>query len=140
MVIFTILIYTLTFSSLREDAFNDLSYLMKEAPIEASEPSQRHEGTLMRKPLNEIALLLLGAIRLYQIFISTQDMPACNFIPTCSNFGLQAIRRFGPLKGLLLTSDRLQRCHGLAHLYAGTVYEVDETTGKLKDPPERYGR
>lgn len=37
--------------------------------------------------------------------------PACRYIPTCSEFALQAIRRYGPWKGAWLALKRLLRCH-----------------------------
>lgn len=138
MVSLMILTYALVTLSVREESLNEVEYLMRAAPIGMKAEDHQRPGSPGIKPLNEPSLLMLGGIRFYQLFISSQDMPVCNFIPTCSNFSFQAIRRFGPIKGLLLTSDRLQRCHGLAHLYAGTIYEVDQSSGKLKDPVERY--
>ena len=80
---------------------------------------------------NELEILALGALRLYQLFISTQDRPSCMFTPTCSNYALQAIRRYGLLRGVLMASDRFQRCNG----WGRELYPVDPATGKLYDPP-----
>lgn len=132
-----ILVYALVALSAREESLKDIKHLLKAAPIEVKGEYHRSRSDMIGLH-NELSLLMLGGIRFYQIFISSQDMPVCNFIPSCSNFAFQAIRRFGPIKGALLTSDRLQRCHSLAHLYAGTIYKVDETGGRLKDPIERY--
>jgi len=78
--------------------------------------------------------LLLGAIKFYQLFISTQDTPACNFIPSCSQFGAEAIRQFGVIRGILLTSDRLQRCNGMSV----SRYQIDYKSGKFLDPVQLY--
>lgn len=81
-----------------------------------------------------IKLLLIGAIRFYQLFISPQDTPVCNFVPSCSQFGAEAIGRLGVLRGILLTSDRLQRCNGMST----SRYQIDYRSGKLVDPVQLY--
>ena len=53
---------------------------------------------------------LLGAIRFFQEYISPADGPRCQFSPTCSAYGHQAIHRHGPWLGVLMTADRLMRC------------------------------
>lgn len=53
---------------------------------------------------------LLGAIRFFQEYISPTDGARCQFSPTCSAFGHQAIHRHGPWLGVLMTADRLMRC------------------------------
>lgn len=57
--------------------------------------------------------LLIGIIRFYQIVISPLKPPTCRFYPTCSHYGLEAIQRFGPLKGGWLTVKRILKCHPL---------------------------
>ena len=58
-----------------------------------------------------IQKLLLGIIRFYQVAISPLKPPACRFYPTCSHYGLEALKRFGPLKGSYLTLIRILKCH-----------------------------
>ena len=55
--------------------------------------------------------LLLAAIRAYQLMISPWTLPSCRFTPTCSEFARQAIATFGVIRGLVLTTRRLLRCH-----------------------------
>lgn len=50
-------------------------------------------------------------IRLYQRTISPLLGPTCRFHPSCSNYALEALRRFGLLRGGWLTARRLARCH-----------------------------
>lgn len=47
----------------------------------------------------------------FQQWISVQDGPNCAFRPTCSAYGRRAIREHGPLRGVVLTADRLTRCN-----------------------------
>lgn len=55
--------------------------------------------------------VLVGMFRFYQTFISPLKPPSCRFYPTCSNYGVQAVERFGVLKGSWLTIKRLAKCH-----------------------------
>jgi len=49
-------------------------------------------------------------IRFYQIVISPMFPSCCRYTPTCSEYGLQAVRRYGLLKGSWLTFKRILRC------------------------------
>ena len=55
--------------------------------------------------------VLLALIRFYRSAISPHTAPRCKYIPTCSQYGLEAIERFGVLKGLGLTVWRVLRCN-----------------------------
>lgn len=55
--------------------------------------------------------LALGLIRFYQRFISPGLPASCRFYPTCSQYGYEAIARYGIIRGGLLTLRRLLRCH-----------------------------
>ncbi|WP_433743933.1 membrane protein insertion efficiency factor YidD [Falsibacillus pallidus] len=55
--------------------------------------------------------LFLKLIRFYQKFISPIKPPSCRFHPTCSHYGLEAVQRFGALKGGWLTIKRIGKCH-----------------------------
>jgi uncharacterized protein len=55
----------------------------------------------------------IGIIRFYQVVISPLKPPTCRFYPTCSHYGLEAITRFGPLKGGWLTIVRILKCQPL---------------------------
>lgn len=58
-----------------------------------------------------IKSMLIGIILFYQRYISRFTPPTCRFYPTCSHYGLEAIKRYGPLKGSWLTVKRLVKCH-----------------------------
>lgn len=55
--------------------------------------------------------LLLGLIRFYQRSISPGLPPRCRFYPTCSQYAVEAIEKYGPLKGGFLALKRFLRCH-----------------------------
>jgi putative membrane protein insertion efficiency factor len=50
-------------------------------------------------------------IRLYQRTVSPLLGPACRFYPSCSQYALEAVLRFGVLRGSALAVKRLARCH-----------------------------
>lgn len=55
--------------------------------------------------------IFIGIIKFYRKFISPIKPPSCRFMPTCSEYGLTAIRRFGAIKGGYLTIKRILKCH-----------------------------
>jgi len=53
----------------------------------------------------------VGLIRSYQKHLSPLSAPSCRFIPTCSNYAITAIERFGVVRGGLLAVWRILRCN-----------------------------
>jgi len=58
-----------------------------------------------------IAWILILPIRGYQRFISPLFPPRCKFHPSCSTYAVRSLRRHGPVKGLMLSTYRVGRCH-----------------------------
>lgn len=56
-------------------------------------------------------ILLIWLIRGYRQFISPLLPPSCRFQPTCSQYAIQALERFGIYKGSFLAVKRIMRCH-----------------------------
>ena len=54
---------------------------------------------------------LVGLVQFYRCCISPLTPPSCRFTPTCSAYAIEALRKYGPIKGLWLTIRRLARCH-----------------------------
>lgn len=73
-----------------------------------SEPAVNDSETKTSKP--PITSAMVATIGIYKNFISPLLPPACRFLPTCSQYGVQAIEEFGPTKGAILTAWRLLRC------------------------------
>ncbi|MCH3973146.1 MAG: membrane protein insertion efficiency factor YidD [Oscillospiraceae bacterium] len=55
--------------------------------------------------------LIIKLLHFYQRNLSPLHGPCCRYYPTCSNYAIQAVERFGPLKGGLLALWRLLRCN-----------------------------
>ena len=53
----------------------------------------------------------IAIIKIYQWVLSPLLGPKCRFTPTCSNYALEAFKKYGPLKGLGLALRRISRCH-----------------------------
>jgi putative membrane protein insertion efficiency factor len=50
-------------------------------------------------------------IKIYQVTISPLLPNACRYTPTCSDYGIQALQKYGPIKGLWLTIKRIASCN-----------------------------
>ena len=55
--------------------------------------------------------ILIAFIRFYRKYISPARPACCRFIPTCSQYALEAIEKYGALKGGWLALKRICRCH-----------------------------
>ncbi|MBQ1992325.1 MAG: membrane protein insertion efficiency factor YidD [Clostridia bacterium] len=72
---------------------------------------------------------LIWLIKFYRKNISPKTPPSCKFTPTCSQYGLEAIERFGAIKGGFMTLWRILRCNP----FSGGGYDpVPEKRDKLK--------
>ena len=59
--------------------------------------------------------IAIAPLRVYQLVISPAMPRRCKYEPTCSAYAVQAIRRFGILRGLVLAGWRLLRCNPFSH-------------------------
>lgn len=55
--------------------------------------------------------ILIYIVKFYQKFISPLKGPTCRFYPTCSTYSIQALRKYGALKGTYLSIKRILKCH-----------------------------
>ncbi|MFO7273934.1 MAG: membrane protein insertion efficiency factor YidD [Symbiobacteriaceae bacterium] len=61
-----------------------------------------------------LARVLIALIRAYQRWLSPLKPPSCRYRPTCSQYALEAVMRYGAVRGLWLAARRVARCHPLA--------------------------
>lgn len=78
-------------------------------------------------PLKLLAILF---IYLYKILISPIIPKSCKFVPSCSIYGIIAIKRFGFFEGIFLTIKRLSKCHPKS--CGGKDYVPDNIKGDIK--------
>ena len=71
--------------------------------------------TAAAKPANALKNILafpfIAVIKIYQWIISPWLGPKCRYTPTCSNYALEAFKKYGPLKGFWLSVKRIASCH-----------------------------
>ncbi|MBG9376069.1 membrane protein insertion efficiency factor YidD [Panacibacter sp. DH6] len=65
----------------------------------------------MKRVLQILSYPFIWLIRFYQLVISPVIGPKCRFTPTCSQYGLEAFKKYGLLKGFWLTIKRIARCN-----------------------------
>lgn len=73
--------------------------------------------------------LFIGLIKFYRSAISPFTPSTCRFYPSCSEYGLEAIRKHGAIKGGYLTIKRISKCHPF---HPGGVDYVPEKKEKKK--------
>ena len=59
--------------------------------------------------------MMLAGIRFYRRYLSPLKRTKCPYTPTCSEYGLQAIEKYGAIKGGFLTLWRILRCNPFSH-------------------------
>jgi putative membrane protein insertion efficiency factor len=75
-------------------------------------------------PLRRVSIALLVApIRAYRWCISPMFVSPCRFLPTCSEYAIEALQKHGPVKGLVLTARRLLRCHPITWLGGSSGFD-----------------
>jgi uncharacterized protein len=58
-----------------------------------------------------LKFIFIKLIRFYQVAISPLKPPTCRFYPTCSQYGLESVKRFGAIRGGYLAVIRILKCH-----------------------------
>jgi putative membrane protein insertion efficiency factor len=79
--------------------------------------------TSSRAPSSPARSATVAILRAYQRWVSPAFGPRCRYYPSCSEYAVQAVQRFGILRGLVLAGWRLLRCNPLSH---GGFDPVDE--------------
>lgn len=74
--------------------------------------------------------ILISLIKLYKKFISPLFAPKCKYYPTCSTYAVQAIEKFGAVRGTILAVWRILRCNPWS--MGGIDYVPDKFTFKVK--------
>jgi putative membrane protein insertion efficiency factor len=72
-----------------------------------------------------VRIVFTAPIRFYQRWISPAIPARCRYYPSCSHYAVQAIRRYGVLRGLVLAGWRLLRCNPWSH--GGVDHPEDQT-------------
>ena len=75
--------------------------------------------------MTTVRTLLVAPIRLYQRAISPALPSRCKYHPSCSQYAVEAVRRYGVMRGIVLAGWRLLRCNPWSH--GGVDFVEDQT-------------
>ena len=73
-----------------------------------------------------LSYLLLLPVYFYRGYISPMTPPSCRFVPTCSEYAIEAIKKHGPFKGLYLAVRRILRCQFIIMKGTGSGYNQSD--------------
>ena len=73
--------------------------------------------------MNIFTYILIKIIIGYRYFISPLLGPSCRYLPTCSEYSIEALKTFGFFRGLLLSAKRILSCHPIKFLGGGEGFE-----------------
>tara|TARA_Y100000768_G_C23742550_1_gene570051 strand:- start:33 stop:284 length:252 start_codon:yes stop_codon:yes gene_type:complete len=82
--------------------------------------------------MNILTKILIGIIRGYRFLLSPILGNSCRYLPTCSEYSIEAIKTFGCFKGILLSVKRILSCHPIKFLGGGGGYDPVEKEIKIK--------
>ena len=74
-------------------------------------PSGKFSRQLLKIVKEILIFPFVVLIKFYKYCISPFKPPSCRFTPTCSTYALEALKKYGPFKGLYLAIRRILRCH-----------------------------
>ena len=78
-----------------------------------------------------IEKIIVALITLYQRFISPYVGQSCRYLPTCSEYSIDALKEYGFFKGLLISIKRILSCHPIKFLGGGEGF--DPVKKEMKD-------
>ena len=82
--------------------------------------------------MNILNNILIKIIKLYQFFISPLLGNSCRYLPTCSEYSVEALKNFGFCKGLYLSLKRILSCHPIKFLGGGEGFDPVDKKIKIK--------
>lgn len=86
--------------------------------------------------------ILISLVKLYKKFISPLSAPKCKFYPSCSSYAIDALQKFGAIRGSALAAWRILRCNpwslgGIDYVPERFTFKV-KNVGDLADPPDEW--
>ena len=73
--------------------------------------------------MNIFTHILIKIIRLYKFVISPLLGHSCSYLPTCSEYSIEALKTYGLFKGLFLSTKRILSCHPVKFLGGGEGFD-----------------
>ena len=82
--------------------------------------------------MNIFTTIIINLIKIYRFMISPLLGHSCRYMPTCSEYSIEALRNFGLLKGLFMSLKRILSCHPLKFLGGGEGFDPVNKNIKIK--------
>lgn len=139
---FFLLLYCICLNVVAQNKKSDLLLIKEQNFYDASYDKREVKFLLSSKknPIiryNPVSLTFGLFMYFYQKVLSAQVSSGCSFQVSCSNFSMVAIKKFGLIKGIALSADRLMRCNQLAAIDID-VLDLDFKNQKIRDDISLY--
>ena len=82
--------------------------------------------------MNIFTQILIGLIKGYKLIISPYLGPSCRYLPTCSEYSIEALKTYGLLKGTFISLKRILSCHPIKFLGGGEGFDPVNKEMKIK--------
>ena len=82
--------------------------------------------------MNIFTVILIKIIKGYKFFISPLFGHSCRYLPTCSEYSIEALEEFGLAKGTFMSIKRILSCHPIKFLGGGDGFDPVEKNFKVK--------
>ena len=82
--------------------------------------------------MNILTHILIVLIKGYKLIISPYLGPSCRYLPTCSEYSIEALKTYGFLKGSLMSLKRILSCHPIKFLGGGEGFDPVKKEMKIK--------
>ena len=82
--------------------------------------------------MNILTHILIGLIKGYKLIISPYLSPSCRYLPTCSEYSIEALKTYGLLKGTFMSLKRILSCHPIKFLGGGEGFDPVNKEMKIK--------
>ena len=82
--------------------------------------------------MNILTYILIKFIKCYRFFISPLLGHSCRYLPTCSEYSIEALNTYGLIKGLYMSFKRVLSCHPIKFLGGGEGFDPVKKNMKVK--------
>ena len=82
--------------------------------------------------MNILTRILIVLIKGYKLIISPYLSPSCRYLPTCSEYSIEALKTYGLLKGTFISLKRILSCHPIKFLGGGEGFDPVNKEIKIK--------
>ena len=82
--------------------------------------------------MNLITSIIIKLIKAYKYLISPLFGNSCRYLPTCSEYSIEALKNYGLIKGILMSSKRILSCHPIKFLGGGEGFDPVNKKMKVK--------